>query len=274
MGIMAADISSEISSSVSSPRISFSYDLNETEESLPAECCHRRSDALLLDFSTDFDFCISVNNFHQDNLSADELFSDGKILPTQIKKVKSITKDDSGTHRSQPCTTSRVGLRSGNVNDDSKKKRLKEFLFESIEEDKPASKSFWHFKRSTSLNCEKNRRNKGLIGSLQVLGRSNSTGSAPNPKQSMASKANPKEHLQKQRSLGSRNRSLPSYGEYHQIYNSSGRPPLLKKCKSYGSGVRINPVLNITPAYLSKGTSNLFGFGSFFCNGKSKKKKK
>ncbi|WOH15504.1 hypothetical protein DCAR_0935045 [Daucus carota subsp. sativus] len=172
---MAAEICSEISS----PRISFSYDLNETEESLPAECCHRRSDALLLDFSTDFDFCISVNNFHQDNLSADELFSDGKILPTQIKKVKSITLD-SDTHRSKPCTTSRVGLRSGNVNDETKKKRLKEFLFESIEEDKPASKSFWHFKRSTSLNCENNRRNKGLIGSLQVLGRSNSTGSAPN----------------------------------------------------------------------------------------------
>lgn len=273
MGIMAADICSESSSLVTSPRISFSYDLNEKDDSLPAECCHRRSDALLLDFSTDFDFCISVNNFHQDNLSADELFSDGKILPTQIKEVKSVSKDF-GTQQSKPCTSSRVGSKCGNVNDDTKKKRLKEFLFESIEEDKPASsKSFWHFKRSTSLNCDNNR-SKGLIRSFQILSRSNSTGSAPNSKESIPSKVTSKQHLQKQPSLGSRNRSLPSYGEYHQIYNSSGRPPLLRKCKSYGSGVRINPVLNITPAYISKGTSNLFGFGSFFCNGKSKKKKK
>lgn len=290
VGNMAVDVCSEISSLVASPRISFSYDLNQTDV-VPIECFHRRSDALLVDFTTDFDFGITTKSFVQEISSADELFSNGKILPTQIKKHKTTKKE---IHRSepilvhpQPSKTTTTALHWENTNDqDTKKKRLKEFLFESseeeeeeeeVEEEKPASKSFWQFKRSASLNCD-NGRSKGLIRSLQILARSNSTGSAPNSKQTRLPKVTPpKKHSQKQSTFTCSNQQpvLPFSGYNNQFYNSSGRPPSLKNCRSYSSGVRIiNPILNIPPSYISKGTANLFGFGSFFCNGKSKKKKK
>ncbi|GLT73549.1 hypothetical protein SLA2020_454000 [Shorea laevis] len=120
------------------------------------------------------------------------------------------------------------------------------------------------FKRSSSLNCDSSR-SRSLIRSLHFLSRSNSTGSAPNSKPTPLSKETQKPHLQKQPSVSSRRSSSASCSStYYYSYSSSQRP----------NGVRISPVLNLPPPYISKVTVSFFGFGSLFCNGKVKKKKK
>ncbi|CAK7326606.1 unnamed protein product [Dovyalis caffra] len=264
---MAIDVCSEISSAGVSPRISFSHDLNQATDTVSIkDHQHCRLDSSLLD--SDFDFCFG-NSFVQDLSSADELFSNGKILPVEIKKHLMISSKDNDQPKS---LTSQPQHQA--ITETTEKKQLKEFLSMSLDADeKPASKSFWQFKRSNSLNCDSTR-SKGLIRSLHFLSRSNSTGSAPNPpKQAMLSKETQKPKLQKQASVPSRKSAAPSSAAFYS-YNSQQKPPLLRKCGSYGNGVRISPILNIPPPYISRGTVNLFGFGSLFCNGKVKKKKR
>ena len=277
---MAVDVCSEISSTGISPRISFSYDLNQTDV-LPIE----RSDLTLLDSSSDFVFCIGNNSFVQELSPADELFSNGKIRAKEIKK-NVITPDENEIRHSQSqsissCSRSHQPSPSSSFTGNSEKKQLKEFLSNSIdmEEEKPASKSFWQFKRSSSLNCDSSR-SRGLIRSLQFLSRSNSTGSSvlnSNSKKTTlnSTKETQKQHLQKQPSVSSRKSSSSSSSSTYYFYSSSQRPSLKKNNSgSYGNGVRISPVLNLTPPYISRVTVSFFGFGSLFCNGKVKNKKK
>ncbi|XAR52422.1 hypothetical protein NMG60_11020503 [Bertholletia excelsa] len=256
---MAVDVCTEIPSLGASPRISFSHDLKQAEAE-PIEHCHGRSDASLLDPNFDFDFCIQRSFTHEIS-SADELFSNGKILPIEIKKRVSVTEE----------TRPRTSTTQVNSNE---KKRLKEFLnstYDAEEENKPLSKSFWQFRRSSSLNCESGR-SKSLIRSLQFLSRSNSTGSAPNTKQTAIPKDTQKQHSFKQPQVLNSQPSSSSSGFFYP-YMSSKRPAL-KKNRSHGNGVRISPVLNIPHNCIARGTVSLFGFGSLFCNGKAKKKKK
>ncbi|XP_022775547.1 uncharacterized protein LOC111317381 [Durio zibethinus] len=141
-------------------------------------------------------------------------------------------------------------------------------------DDKPASKYFWQFKRSSSLNCESTRR-KSLIRSLQFLSRSNSTGSAPNPKPTMLSKETQNQHLRKQPSLSRKSSVSSSSGTAFYTYsNSTQKPPLKKNCAAYGNGVGVSPVLNLPHPLISNATVSFFGFGSLFCKGKVKKKKR
>ncbi|KAK1416134.1 hypothetical protein QVD17_31922 [Tagetes erecta] len=161
---MAVDVYTTTSTSeVSiSPRISFSHDLKpDINDSNPITS----DDHLLL--SPTFDF-----NFRTSSIltPADELFSNGKILPTQIKKQQ-ITH----THVSLP-----------------QKKRLKEFI-QDQDQEKPTSsmRSFWQFGRSASMNCDNSKAPKGLLRSLSIksLSRSYSTGSAAlNPKRNSGQK--------------------------------------------------------------------------------------
>lgn len=262
---MAIDVCSEISSVGISPRISFSHDLNQNDV-VPIDHYHRRLDASLLDSASDFDFCIG-DSVVQEPSTADELFSDGKILPVEIKKklvtmeqLRQVEAVQSRPQRPLPPPTTET----------AKKMRLKEFLSVGFdEEEKPASKSFWQFRRSSSLNCDTSR-NRSLIRSLQFLSRSNSTGSVPNPKQTMLQKENQRQNSQKQPP----SRSPLSSSTTYYSYPSSQKPPQKKNFRSYGDGVRISPVLNLPPPYISRATVGLFGFGSLFCNGKDKKKKK
>ncbi|XP_061339471.1 uncharacterized protein LOC133286130 [Gastrolobium bilobum] len=250
---MAIEVCSEIPITGISPRISFSHDLTNTEDSVPIEDHNRRSDLCLLDSSSDFVFCIT-NGLAQQLSSADELFSNGKIVPMQIKRVSNATDEPHlpakpARPRSQPSSTRCT-----------EKKRLKEFLSAASddadnEDEKPSSKYFWQFKRSSSLNFDTTR-GISLIRSLQFLSRSNSTGSVPNPKQTETQK----QRFQKQSSASSR--------------SSSQKPSMKKNCGSSGNGVRISPVLNLPHAYIPKATARFFGFGSLFCNGKIKRKKK
>ncbi|MBA0650738.1 hypothetical protein Goklo_018124 [Gossypium klotzschianum] len=193
---------------VISPRISFSYYLNA--EAIEEHHHHHHHQ------SSDFVFNFG-DSFVQELSSADELFSNGKILPMEIKK------------KPVPVPS-------------PPKKRLKEFLSMSIDDadDKPAFKSLWQFKRSISLNSG----TKTLIRSLHFLSRSNSTGSASNPKPTMLSKETEKQHLQKQPSLSTKSSHSHSSGAFYAYTNSTTHKSPLKSsnCGSYGNGVGVNSV--------------------------------
>lgn len=261
---MAVDVCSEISSLCASPRLSFSRDRNESDT--------RRTDSSLLDPGFDFDFSIGNTRFNQELPSADELFSDGKILPIEINKTAAATTKK--THHSKTSVfPTRPGAitrsTSKSVIEDTEKKRLIEFLsmeYDEEEAKQPVSKSFWQFRRSTSLNCD-NGHSASLIRSLQFLSRSHSTGSAPNPKRRAVSKYTQKQNSLKEPPAAAF--SPPSHYGYYP-YNSSKRPPRKNCSRSYGNGVRISPVLNIPPSCMAGGSASLFGL---ICIGKAKKKK-
>ncbi|XP_057810663.1 uncharacterized protein LOC131025078 [Salvia miltiorrhiza] len=244
---MAVDVCSEISSPVVSPRISFSHDLNELDF-VPIESHNH----LHLNPTIDFDFYNIGQNLQIS--SADELFANGKILPVQIKTTSPPKQIDRNLNK---------------TDNNSKKKRLIEFLSATVDDDdeeeegKPIARSFWQFRRSSSVNCDRG----GLLRSLQFLSRSNSTGSVPNPKPSGLAKVMRKQNSLREAPINRRNSAAAGLNQYYH-YN---KPSLGKSSsRSYGNGVRISPVLNIAPNY----TVSLFGIGSLFCSKKSKKKRK
>ncbi|KAI4313907.1 hypothetical protein L6164_026850 [Bauhinia variegata] len=272
---MAIDVCSEISSTGISPRISFSHDLKNQDDRDTVEARHRCPDLCLLDSSPDFVFSITTGlslNFS----SADELFSNGRIVPMEIKKapLSPTNKIYQGFHSNSPFSQASSTGCTG-------KKMLKEFLSaheeEEEDEERPSTKSFWQFSRSSSLNCDATR-GRSLIRPLQFLSRSNSTGSVPNPKQTELQKETQKQRLQKQcsvssrRSSSSRSSSSSSSSSTYYFYNSSQKQK--KTCGSSGNGVRISPVLNLPQAHIPKATVSFLRFGSLFCNGRNKRKKK
>ncbi|GMH01910.1 hypothetical protein Nepgr_003749 [Nepenthes gracilis] len=164
---MAVDVYADCVAGIS-PRISFSHDLKEAEN-VPIESYTCRLDSSLLDSST-FDFAFSVDSSITRNPStADELFSDGKILPMDIKMEPRTEKPAPHQSEFSPSLAPQIE----NLN--PSKKRLKDYLVVSVEDQKP--KSFWKFRRSNSLNCDDSRSSRGLIASLKSLSRSSSTSS-------------------------------------------------------------------------------------------------
>lgn len=229
----------QIMCSETSPRVSFSHDLSQ-----PTMGQHeQRRDTTLLEQPpcSDFEFNICSTSFDQQQWSsADELFANGMLLP------KTVTPKHDAIAPSLVSLPPRPKL---SMADDARKDMVQK---------KPVSnKSFWGFKRSSSLNCDVK---KGLICSLPLLSRSNSTGSVSSAS-SKHKHSSPK---------------LPSPSSCCNGYQFPQKPPVKKNhgnC-SYGNGVRISPVLNVPPPYISKGTANLFGLGSLLRNGKVKKSKK
>ncbi|KAE9466706.1 hypothetical protein C3L33_01393, partial [Rhododendron williamsianum] len=242
---MAMDICSENPSStlVMSPaRISFSYDLSQSDAA-PIEH-HFRSNSPSSP-GVDFDFC-TQEACAQASSSADELFSDGKILPFRIKENVAPRRREI-----RPPEVLAPDLQCGKVeNEEGLKEERKGAISES--EEKHGSKSFWRFKRSSSLNCGSGY--GPSLCPLPLLSRSNSTGSAASQKQN-SKKNHPSVAVPK----------IPS--QYSSTWGSYQKPPLKKSYGSYGNGggVRVNPVLNVH-------SGNLFGLGSIFGKEKSKRK--
>lgn len=204
---------------------------------------------MLLEPCPDFEFNICSNSFEQPSSSADELFANGMILPVQLIQDKQAV---------QKCETPAL------VSLPPPPKLLS--TPEDSNKEKSQSKSFWGFKRSSSLNCDIK---KSLVFSLPLLSRSNSTGSVPNPKRSSS--------LKDKKPKLSSSSSSSSCCSNCNAYQFSQKPPLKKNYhgNSYSNGgVRISPVLNVPPPYISKGTASLFGLGSFLRNGKDKKIRK
>ncbi|KAI3863017.1 hypothetical protein MKX03_023572 [Papaver bracteatum] len=275
---------------IMSPRISFSHNLYQNDV-LQIESPHhqqhqnhqhlRSDDSLLLE--PNFDFCISSDSFIQESSSsADELFSDGKLLPLLLKqKLLPSPRQNSQSHYDPPpppaaatvtiletdSTDSSIEPNSS-TELDCKEEIITEKSSLSSSSSSAASssnsKSFWGFKRSSSCG---NGYKKSLICSLSILPRSNSTGSAPNLK----SKENHKQKLQKSKSAYSSSGSSSS----NSSSSSCQKPPLKKNYGGYNSinGGRVNPVHNVPPPYIP---GNLFGLGSLFTssNGKDKNRKK
>ncbi|CAO2830100.1 unnamed protein product [Amaranthus hypochondriacus] len=171
---MAVDVYSENFAGMISPRLSFSRDLEENETNtnlihdFSCKLDHSPADSA-------FDFAFNVDSNVASHSSADELFSNGKILPSSVKKEEIKTREilQQKSVTLTPC----LDLPPTS---ETKKKSLREFLEDSIEEEESnnnfgTAKSFWKFRRSNSLNCDRNQR-KGFIGSWKILSRSGSTG--------------------------------------------------------------------------------------------------
>ncbi|CAJ1932365.1 unnamed protein product [Sphenostylis stenocarpa] len=261
-----------------SPRISFSHDPKNTvsvEDPLQRDTC-------VVDSSSEFVFCVS-NGVAQKLSSADELFSNGKIIPTQFTRVSipNVPRHEPHLHHHQYQHHQLQQQQQQPSLLTTRKKMLKEFLSEpeddDLEEERPnsvhSSNFFW---RSSSVNCDGATRGKGMLrSSLHFLSRSYSTGSAPNtPKHAIIARESVERHrLQKQSSgssLSLSSSSSASSSAYY-FYDSCQKPSLKKNFGSAsGNGVRISPILNL-PHH--KATRSIFGFGSLFCNGKIKRKK-
>jgi hypothetical protein len=231
------------------PRLSFSHNLSEFQLQNDVTCI----ETLLLDSNSDFEFNTS-NIFEFESSSADELFSNGVILPkTHTPFVKS-------NHTKLPPRPSASNVDKMKKETDqrwilaqSETETIRELLDVSTNNEKKShSKSFWGFSRSKSLNCETK---KNLSFSSPLFNRSNSTGSAK------------KTSSNKQTSSTSAKSSSSSYPMQK---SNSGK----SYGGSYGNGNWISPVLNVPTPCVSKGSANFFRFGSFLSVGKVKKSKK
>ncbi|OIT35331.1 PREDICTED: uncharacterized protein LOC109243511 [Nicotiana attenuata] len=244
---MAIDMISEAPTLVTSPRISFSDDLSQKDSN--ANSSAEKFPLICSDSNSDFDFCIT-NNTNTETSSADELFLDGLIRPLQLQE-KHVTLNQEILKiisKTQPLNSS---PNQPTPNDSSNQEILKQ---------KDQTKSFWRIRRSSSLHCV-NSNKKSSFWSLPLLSRSNSTGSEG----------------QKNNAQFKKMKNMNTSAANFYTFPSSQKPPLRKNYglgHNYGNGVCINPVLNVPPTFITKGTANLFGLGSFFANGKEKKGKK
>ncbi|XP_022760139.1 uncharacterized protein LOC111306585 [Durio zibethinus] len=217
------------------PRISFSHDFCSSMQ----QCClPLLSASMPLNSSCDFEFDVRINNFDQECYysSADELFSNGKILPLQIKESISPSKQEQKPSLTIPQATNA-----------------------SSKDQNQSSKSFWQFKRSSSLNFISGYKRR-FCSSSTLLSRSSSTGSAP--------KVKPGSVLKDGRGIGNLKQNYPKEKSLPCLQSSTSKhKPPLKKSYTYGShgnGVTINPILHVPLV-------DVFCLSSVFLTGKGKK---
>lgn len=254
-----------------SARYSFSRDINL--QCLPPP----QSDLSELETTstTDFEFGTS-GSLDQESSSADELFSQGILLPREIREKGTVL-----TRKQQSITEI--------LEEISEEATKSSSLLESEEKsESKASSIFWSLKRSTSLNLNLDHADsnkKGFLCSLQGLSRSNSTGSVPNHTKKNKDKAMllqsagkhppmPKSSSTSSSSSASSSSSSSTNSSYNNYYQKPQHPKGYYAGPPYspGRGSRTNSVLNVPPPYISN--TNLFGLGSLFRNGKDKKTKK
>ncbi|XP_059294809.1 uncharacterized protein LOC132047847 [Lycium ferocissimum] len=216
----------ELCSDDSSPRISFSHDISQTDTAgIPSTNSSSSNSGL------DFDFCVFHQSLDLESSSADELFFDGKILPIEMKRKIPPTLPPN-----KPLTKShKLVIPHETSFKNEKLIKMKSGILDSNE--KQSSKSFWRFKRSNSSSSSTSYAR--TLCPLALLSRSNSTGSTPSVKHKQNSQ---------------RSSSSLSNG-HHQ------KPPLRKiPSNPYSSGIKINSVLNVPPANLF-GLSSIFSSG-------------
>jgi hypothetical protein len=252
--------------SETSPRISFSHDHGQPQV-VPIETRVNRTDhSLLLDPDSDFEFCISSSGFEHESCSADELFSNGMLLPLQAKERFLAPKE---IHSCEPRPLALPPLPCEKSKKDLSLKEEVTVVNSDLEQKHVSKYSFWGSTRSNSLNSDRKR---SLLRSLPLLSRSNSTGSTT------LKDVQNKHNSQKRASVFmSRSSSLSSSASSSSSSTSAlqQKPPLKKNYGGALHSVRISPVLNIVPPlYISKRTENLFGLGSFLRDRKDEKSKK
>ncbi|KAL1291858.1 hypothetical protein AAHE18_20G230600 [Arachis hypogaea] len=284
-----------------SPRISFSHDFSQFDV-IPVERIQPplRSNSSRFNSSIDFDFHIHEEN--NQTSSADELFSEGRIVPTEIKNTQKDTnaplKQNGSSHQLQkkehscihkasnpvpsclsniePLTT-RTNSTEENVTNNEiiiRNKETKELNNHNYVDGGSNSKSFWSFKRSSSCGSGYGRR----LCPLPLLSRSNSTGSSPKRVPLSSSSIKQQNSHQKHyysystttATTTTRSSSSSSNSNHH---HHRLKPPLKRSHNAsyYGNNnknsVRVNPVLNVPPVSLS-------GLCSIFSNNRDRSKKK
>ncbi|KAL1221624.1 hypothetical protein V5N11_026238 [Cardamine amara subsp. amara] len=273
-------------------RISFAGDLGQSDKVPPMEQQPSgpvRRDTTLLDSSnSDFEFHISRNFDPEDSSPADEIFADGMILPVLPFQVTATSARPKRLYKYElPPIVSAPSLTSSSslppqplpLPEHSRKHREKETRgnrnsrgggANSDSEAEKSSKSFWSFKRSSSLNCDIK---KSLICSFPRLTRSNSTGSVANSKRAMLRDIN--KH-------SSQRHGVPHPGSNqssHMPPPSSSSSSSSLCCSSYqfrpqkhaGKNESGRGSFRITPVI---GGPSPFGLGSILRLSKEKKKRK
>ncbi|CDY40607.1 BnaC06g02230D [Brassica napus] len=233
-------------------RISFSSDLGQSDNASPPPALIRRDESLLDSSNSSFEFHISNNFDPGDSSPADEIFADGMILPFHVTppstapkrlykyELPPITSSLSPSPLPpQPLPPKHIEKDTSGANSDSEAEK--------------SSKSFWSFKRSSSLNCDLK---KSLICSFPRLTRSNSTGSVTNSKRAMLRDVN--NHRVSPTSSSSSSSVCCNYHFRPQKHTG-------KKGEAGGGSFSAIPVLS--------GPST-FGLGSFLRHSKKKKNKK
>ncbi|XVE72083.1 hypothetical protein DITRI_Ditri11bG0010500 [Diplodiscus trichospermus] len=222
------------------------------------------SASMPLNSSIDFEFDVGIENTDQECYysSADELFSNGRILPLQIRKKISPQKQQlqrcppppppqkkkKKQQQLQP-PTQKPQTQAGNATPKQIKVASKE-----ANDQNQSCMSFWQFKRSSSLNFVSGYKVR-LCPPSTPLSRSSSTWPAPKLKQG---------HV-----IGNhRQNRLKDEFSYPCLHSSTNNQnPPLKKSFAYGShgnGVTINPVLNVPSV-------DVFCLSPIFLTGKDKK---
>ncbi|KGN63833.1 uncharacterized protein LOC105436374 [Cucumis sativus] len=225
--------------------------------------------------SSEFEFCVS-GCFEYESSSADELFFNGVIIPTQNHQGFVHNKRTHQRESSPILPSALPPLPPAVANENSKKENTEELVHvvNSESEKKSRSKSFWGFRRSNSVTYDSR---KNSFCSLPLLSRSNSTGSVQTPKRTPLKDVktqNPM--LQKQHSVSESN-SKSSF--LTSSFSNSASNPYSKLQKAqkknqggfYGSNLYVNPILNVPPPYITKETANIFGLSSFLRGRKEKK---
>lgn len=253
------------------PRVSFSQDFSQTDlRPVEVEGHPLRSNSAGLNLGFDFDFCVHESS-ELESSSADELFSDGVMLPTEIKKKNSSNAPKKALphhhHHSlpppPPPPPPYAVCENASTSKISKKVSIKDLNYE-VDDGKHShssnSKSFWSFKRSTSCGSGYGRT---LCPLPPLLNRSSSTGSSTNVKKEGPPHVN--QNSQKQRhSTTTTTRS----SSQTLCPNNRQKPPLKRShTHTHGAYANITPVLNVPSA-------NLFGLASIFSNYRDKSKKK
>ncbi|KAK4360580.1 hypothetical protein RND71_019532 [Anisodus tanguticus] len=201
--------------------------------------------------SIDFDFCVFRESFDLESSSADELFFDGKILPIEIKRRLSSTplkKTEQQLTPPHPMPTCKNSTNTSNSCDKMSIENKRGVLETSDE--KQNSKSFWRFKRSSSLNCGSGYAR--TLCPLPLLSRSNSTGSAPSVKRNSSSTLSKDNLSHKHHSNSHRHfsKSMSSNGHNCQ------KPPLKNKVP-YSNGVKFIMCMGHTTKYTSLKTRDI-----------------
>ncbi|KAK7369993.1 hypothetical protein VNO80_12043 [Phaseolus coccineus] len=237
------------------PRFSFSHDVSE----LPKKQDVSRKDTMLLGSNHDFEFSTG-RSLEFESSSADELFSNGVILPIQMQQKRNTTRKH--TLYGEAPYVRLPPLPCSPIVDRMKKESIREVLAVNAGccDKKTHSTSFWGFSRSKSLSCDTK---KSFMSYSPPLSRSNSTGSVALPKRVSSTRQHSAAKPLTSSSFSTlnlypvqRSRSGKSYG------------------RSYGNGLWISPVLNLPTPCISKASASLFGLGSFLRVGRAKKSTK
>ncbi|KAI9085666.1 hypothetical protein K1719_032509 [Acacia pycnantha] len=250
-----------------SPRISFSYDFCHSN-AIPVEQHQYRSNSSGLNNpSFEFDFCVR-ENFDQESSSADELFSYGILLPSEIKKNKNKNFPPKQIDHQFLLPPLHKSLRTEAIQENasttmkvSKPERIKEEA--DVEKQGHNHKSFWRFK-SKSCGTGYGR----SLCPLPILSRSFSSGSSTSPSTSSSVKKNMS--VSKEGKNYYNNNTQKSHVSARSSSSSMGHSNSylkfpLKKSQAYGNDIPV--ILNVPSA-------NLFGFGSIFSRSKHKTKRK